>query len=245
MTVEELKAALDAALVALAAKPEDAALKATAEAAQTAYDEAVAAEAAKASGDPDESKLDEKTKAYLAKLRKENAGHRNKNKDLASKVTAEQERTKAILKAAGLLEEEKPEEKLAATTAQNESLAFHSAVLESAIEHGIPKEGLKYYQFLISEAVNELGEGEEISDEKLAEIVKEAKGFGGKKTPANSTVLDKNGKPIVTPDPAATGDMTLEKFCAMGVIERSNFYLKNAAQYEEFMKLAKAKKKFV
>ncbi len=244
MTLEELKAALDAAIAALEADKENAELKANVEAAQAAYD----AKVSETSGDPDESKLDEKTKAYLAKLRKENASHRTKNKDVMSKLTAEQERTKAILKAAGLLDEEKPEEKLKASEAERNNYAFRNAVLESALQHGIPADGLKYYQFLISEAAEQLQENEEISDERLVEIVSEVKkGFGsGARKPANSTVtLDKDGNPVKQPDPSATGGITLEKFLGMGIVEKSKLYTTHQALYEEFTKQAKEKRKLI
>jgi hypothetical protein len=248
MTLEELKALWDAAVAALKADPENADLKAKAEEAQAAYEEAKERE--EGSGDPsgalDESKLDEKTKAYIAKLRKENASHRTKNKELASKFKGSEEQKKAILKAAGLLEEEKPEEKLQAASAANNSLAFRNAILETAVEHGIPKDKLKYYQFLVSEAMEEVAEGEELSDEKLAEIVAECK-KGGSGKAANSTVikLDKDGKPVTPPPPGESGKMTLEKFCSLSMVEKSKLYQTSPAVYEEFMNLAKSKKKLI
>jgi len=244
MTLEQLKAALDAALAALAADKENADLQGKAEAAQAAYDAKKAEEDGGSDDDLDESKFDEKTKAYLAKLRKENASHRTKGKELASKLTAEQKRTKDILKAAGIeTEEDKPEEKIKALSEQTSNLVFRNAILTSALEQGIPKSGIKYYQYLITEASGELEENEELSDEKLKEIVAEVKkSFSGKT--ATSTVTGKDGKIIETPNPEA-GGVTFEKFCAMGIIEKSKLYEKNPGQYEEFMKLAKSKKKAV
>jgi len=152
------------------------------------------------------------------------------------------------LAAAGIVEDdEKPEEKLKTATEQNNSLAFRNAVLETAVAHGIPNEKLKYFQYLMSEAVSELEDGDELSDEKLEEIVKECKIGGGKQDKANSTVKrkDKDGNPIEDPPPGEKGDMTLEKFLRMGVVERSALYLKSPGVYEEFKKQAKAKGKLV
>lgn len=248
MTLEELKAAWEKAEADAKAKPDDESLAAAAAAAKKAYD---GAKALADANDPDpddeidESKVDEKTKAYLAKLRKENANHRTKNKELASKFQTSEEQKKAILKAAGLLDEEKPEEKLQTAKQQNESLAFRNAILESAIAHGVPNEKMKYFQFLMTDAVGELEEGEELSDEKLAVIVKECKGTG--KGSANSTVqkFDKDGKLIKDPPPGESGQMTLEKFCAMGIVEKSKLYQEHPEIYEEFYKQAKAKKKLI
>lgn len=247
MTLEELKAAWEKAQADLAKSPEDEGLiKAEADA-KAAYEAKKAeAEDDDLEDDVDETKLDDKTKAYIAKLRKENAGHRTKNKDLKSKLNMSEAQKKKMLEAAGLLDEEKPEEKLKSATEQNDSLAFRNAVLETAVANGIPANKIKYFQFLMSEAVSELGEGEELSEERLAEIVKECKA-GAQKTPANSTVkkLDKDGNQIQDPPPGEKGEVTLEKFLAMGVVSRSKLYLEKPALYEELAAKAKSKGKLI
>lgn len=250
MTLEELKALWEKAQKDSEAKPEDEGLKAAEVAAKKAYDDA------KSKVDPpdpdpedpdkiDEEKLDAKTKAYLAKLRKENAGHRTKNKELGSKFATSEAQKKAILKAAGLLDEEKPEEKLQAATQQNETLAFRNAVLETAVSHGIPADKLKYFQFLMADAVEGLKDDEELSEEKLAEIVKDCKGSAGKKASSTVRKFDKDGKEIVDPPPGEKGELTFEKFLAMGMIDRSKLYQTHPEQYERFYKEAKAKKKLI
>lgn len=241
MTLEALLQALEAAKLALVAAPEDEALKTAVTEAQVAYD----AKKAETESDPDkidDSKLDEATKNYIAKLRKENGNHRTKSKDLASKLTESEARRKAILKAAGIEDEsEKPEEKVKALTAETQNQAFRNAVLESAIEHGIPKDGLKYYQFLIAEATGELKEGEELDDDKLAEIVAEAK-KGRTAKSANSTV---DGGKGATTKPGASGEITLEKFCSMSITEKSKLYMEKPDLYSTLVAQAKAKKKLV
>lgn len=254
MTLEELKALWDKALADATAKPDDKVLAAEVAKTKKAYEDAKAKAEVDPDPDPepsdddklDEGKLDDKTKAYLAKLRKENAGHRTKNKDLLSKFQASEEQKKAILKAAGLLDEEEPEEKLKMAEAATNQLAFRNAILESAVENGIPKDKLKYYQFLIADATEQLGEGEELSEEKMVQIVAECKkGGDGKK--ANSTVqrFDKDGKLIKEPSPGESGEMTLEKFCAMGIVEKSKLYQTSPDVYETFAKQAKAKGKLI
>lgn len=247
MTLKELKALLDAANAALEADPENSELKTKAEEAQAAYDAKVAEEGeGENEEDPDESALDAKTKSYLAKLRKENAKYRIDAKESKSKLKAEEEKKKAILRAAGieLEDDEEPTEKLKKVSETNNNLQFRNAILETAVAHGVGSDGLKYFQFLMSEAVNELEEDEELSDEKLAEIVAEAKAKGGKGK-ANTSVGTggKGGKEA--PKPGASDKVTLEKFTRMTMVEKSKLYETNRALYEELVNEAKKKRVLV
>jgi hypothetical protein len=258
MTLEELlKAAKEAKAKADNAPTDKALAKAAAEA-QAAYDTALAASEEeseeeeteeKAGGKPDEfddSKTDDATKKYLAKLRKEAAGHRTKGKDLASQLATEKARTKAILKAAGIeSEEEKPEEKIKSLDSQNQSLAFDKAILELALEHGIPKDGVKYLKFLVNEAAAELPEGEELEEEKLAEIVAESKKGRGTGSGANTSVGTSKGKGAPAPGGKSSGEVSLAKFCSMNTSEKSSLYEKNRDLYTSLMAEARAKKMLV
>jgi glucan-binding YG repeat protein len=243
MTLEELLAALESLKADAEKDPENEELKAKVTEAQAAYDAKKAEET-----DPDvvdETKLDAKTQAHIAKLRKEAASHRTKGKDLASKLKASEDQKKAILKAAGIEEEPNPEEKIKSLSAGNEQLASRAAVLEAAVEHGIPKAKLKYFQFLIQEAVGELAEGDELPEEKLAEIVKECKG-GGKT--ANTNVEDDDNKgdgKKPPPKPDTGGSVNLTKFCSMSITEKSDLYQKKPDLYNALVAEAKAKKKLV
>lgn len=253
MTLEEIKALWDAAEADAQAKPGDKSLQAVAAKAKKDYEDAKAAaevdEDPNLTEDPEEiqeDKLDDKTKAYLAKLRKEAASHRVKNKELASKLSLSDKQKKDILKAAGLLDEEKPEEKLQKAVATTNQLAFRSAILESAIDKEIPKEKIKYYQFLIQEATETLDEGQELSDEKLEEIVKECRGAaGGKKATSTVVKVDKDGKKIPDPNPGDSGQLTLNKFCSLSMVEKSKLYIKSPDVYEQFAKQAKAEGKLI
>ncbi len=251
MDLESLKAAYEAALAASQADASNKALEKTAAEAKKAYDDAVtAAEKAKGqgSGDPnldefDETKADEKTKAYLAKLRKENAGHRTKAKELASKLTESEERKKAMLKAAGIeVETEDPAELLEVARAGNEQLAFRSAILESALQNGIGKDDFEFYEFCVAKAVGELQEGDELTDEQMAEIVKRVKTKSAGAA-ANSSVGAGGGG---NRNPAANDTtVTLEKFLRMNITEKSALYEKNLDLYKELMAQAKAQRKLI
>lgn len=255
MDLESLKAAWDEAQAEADASPNDKGLVKAAADAKAAYE---AAKAEAEEGDPspnpgeddkiDESKFDDKTKKYLAKLRGENAKHRTSNKDLKSKLNLSETQKKKMLEAAGIVvDDEKPEEKLKTAREQNNTLVFNNAVLETAVAQGVPAEKLKFFRFLMSEAVSELEEGDELDDEKIAEIVKECK--GGKAGKANSTVkkFDKDGKEIKAPSPDQnTGDgPSLEEFCSMGPVAKSKLYLKNEAAYTRLYNEAKSKGKFI
>lgn len=252
MTLDELKAAMDEAAAKAAADPTNAELKAAAEAAVKAYDDAKAIEDAKGGGgspdDFDETKADEKTKAYIAKLRKENAGHRTKAKDLASQLKSEAEKRKAILKAAGITtEEEKPEELLKVSEAEKQQLAFRNAIMELALDHGIPKASVEYFEFLVTKATSALADGEELDDAELAKIVAQAKKFGSSGS-ANSTVGAGGtgaGGGGSAPNPAGDKTITLEKFCSMSITEKSKLYTTNPDLYSALVAEAKAKKKLV
>jgi hypothetical protein len=247
MTLEELKAAWDAAKAAFEAKPDDKALEAKAAEAEKAYNDAKAAEDAKSKEAPkegeDDPKWDENTKAYIKKLRDENASHRTKGKDLASKLKEANERTKAILKAAGIEDEsEKPEEKLKTLTAQSETLALRNAVLESAVQHGISGEDVEFFEFLITKALSQLEEGEELSDEILTKIVTQVKKQGGKG--ASSSVGGKGGSGG-QPPPGDSGKISLDDFCRMGMMAKTELYNKDPKLYQALMDEAKAKRKLV
>jgi hypothetical protein len=238
-TLEELKAAWDAALDALKAKPEDEALKTAAADAEAAYN---AKKAEPPPGEEDDSAWDDKTKAYIKKLRDESASHRTKNKELTSVVKTEKERTKAILKAAGIEDDsEKPEEKIKSLSAESQTLAFRNAILESAVHNGIPADQLEFYEFLVAKEASKLAEGEELSEATMTEIVAKIKKTGS--TPASSSVG--TGKGGGTPPPGNSGAVSLDAFCAMSITQKSDLYVKNPNLYTQLLAEAKAKKRLV
>lgn len=242
MDLESLKALLDEALAKSKAAPDDKDLKAKADEAQVAYDAALADEDDE-DDVIDESKLDAKTQKQLKKLRDENAKARLKNKDLKSKFETSEAQKKAILKAAGIeTEEDDPEETIKSLTAETQTHAFRAAILEKALEHGIPASNVKYFQYLVSEAAVELEEGEELSEEQLTAIVKEAKARGGKKA---TTTFGAGGKGDETPEPGTSGELTLDQFTRMSISEKSALYEKHPERYKELAAEAKAKKRLV
>lgn len=259
MTLEELLAALKEAEKASKADPSNKALAMATAQAQKAYDDKKAEQDDEddddeedppepkddpAPGDLDETKLDDKTKQYLAKLRKENASHRNKNKSLKDSLKGSEEKRKAILKAAGIeVDEESAEDKLAKREQELNQSAFRAAILESAVENGIGKDSLEFFEFLVSKAAADLEDGDELSDEQMAEIVAKAK---KQKAPANTTVNGGKGKNNNAPAPSGDDKtVTLAKFVRMSMGEKSKLYESNKDLYAELVAEAKAKRMLI
>lgn len=238
MTLEELKAAWDAALEALKTKPEDAELVKAAADAEAAYKAEEAKEDPKEGeeDDPPKKKWDPETEKYIKKLRDENARNRTGKKE-------SDKRLKDVLKVLGVSEDsEDPTEKLKASQAETNNLAFRTAILESAIEQGIPADQLEFYEFLISKATSQLDEGEELSDEALAEIVGKVKKAKGSANSSVSGGKDGKGDPPPGDD---KGDISLDQFCRMTITQKSDLYLKKPDLYKRLKDEAKSKKRLV
>jgi hypothetical protein len=190
----------------------------------------------------DVSKLDPKIQKLIKDLRSENANSRQKNKSLAESHG----KLKSALVEAGIIEndEEAPEEKLKKVSAQNEVATFQNAILETAIEHGVGKEDLKFYRFLVQERIAELGDDEELSAEELAVLASQAKSRRGGQT-SNSTSVGQGSNGGTPPAPGGQGTITVEKFAKMNIGEKTEIYLKNKDLYSQLMAEAKAKKMLV
>lgn len=242
MNLVELKATLDAAATKLAASPDDAALKDAHAVAKTAYDDAVAASGKTGDDDEDgaldDSGLDEKTKKYIEKLRRENAKHRTKANVNSDRLSRLEEGLKKVL---GGEDEAAPEQQLEALASQNEGMAFKMAVLEAAIECGVSKEDREYFEFLLGKRLGEMEEGQELADEEIAEIAKLAKRFdaGSGKSAGRSSVDDSRSGKMGN----GTGAVTVEQFVAMTITEKSDLYTKNKALYDSLFAEAKNKRR--
>lgn len=185
----------------------------------------------------------EDQKAYIKGLRDENAKYRTRAKDLESKVTETSERLgkfetglKTLFGEEG--DELSPEERVEALQAQNEQLAVQSAMKEAAFEYGIGRDSYEYFEFLVSKRLNDLEEGEEITEEDLEDIAKSA----NSRTANSSTSVgtDANGNPAPI---ANEGSITLDAFMEMGIGEKSVLYQKDKALYESLANQERAAKK--
>jgi len=184
----------------------------------------------------DESTLDAKTQNYLKKMRAENAKHRTR----ANKVETELEGVKAKLKglAGGEEDDTPPEKKIEELASSVNSLSMENAILSIAVQNNIGSDGLDYFKFLVGKRAGELEEGEEITDEDLKPIIAEVRAKIGSKTTTSTSVTTSQGNT----NPNSSGDVTLEQFAKMGIMDKSTLYRKNPKLYESLMAQAKDKK---
>lgn len=242
MNLEELKSAMESAAAELSKAPDDAALVAAHAEAKKAYDIALAESSGKTGDDEDESlddsKLDERTKKYIEKLRRENGKHRTKANATGSELQALKESLKKFIDG----DDDVPaEEQLQVVAAQGEAAMFRAAVLEAAIEHGVGREDREYFEFLVGKRLEEMEEGAELGDEELVEIAKAAKrAQSGSFGAGRSSVDDSKGAPK---NPNGGGSVTLDQFVAMSITEKSLLYGRNKALYDQLMAEAKSKRR--
>ena len=184
----------------------------------------------------DLDKLPEWAQKEIKGLRTESAKSRTDNKALRGDFD---KLKKGMAKALGIGDDDdtKPEDKIADLNGQNDNLNFQNAILSVAVQNGIGEKQIEYFSFLMEKAVDKLDEGKELSDDQLAELVKKAKAQGG--VSGNSSVDDTgdDGKPK---DPDSSGDMTLEQFCALNVLEKSSLYRDTPDVYNRLFSQAKA-----
>lgn len=192
----------------------------------------------------DVEKLPENVKAYIKSLRDENAKHRTKNKDLGSK----NEKVMKALVEAGIIEpsdEEAPEEKLKSVSSKAQALELRAAMLETAVEYNIPKDSLDYFEFLLQKALDGLEDGEELTEEQVAELAKKVKG-NTQHTGTKSTSVSGNKSGAGAPPPGGDKSaVTLDQFTRMNMGEKSSLYQKSPETYNQLVAEAKAKKVLV
>lgn len=173
--------------------------------------------------------LDEKTKKYIKKLRDENAKRRTESNNLTTKMEKMEKGFKAMFGEED--DDTDPEEKVKTLSSQYESVVTENAILKLALENGIVgAENIEYFEFQMSKKLNSLQEGEEMTDEDLAEILGKCSKAGVKKPADTSVKGDKDKKPDSKPD-----EVTQEEFDKMGMIQKSNLYLKNPDLYKKLM----------
>ncbi len=266
MTIKELKGLLDSAIKKLEADPKNAELKSAFETAKANYEAALAdlddqddeedgtrkkAKSGSGSDDEDEEEddsldeggLDPKTKAYVEKLRRQNAKYRTSAKDARNKNS---ELVKQFKAAMGVTEDEDHEAVAKRLREENDGLVVGRIILEQAVEHGVGKADREMFEFFVNKKLQSLEEGEELSEDDFAEAAKKAKrasrGLGsGDGQDDFRTSVDSNVRG--NPDKKKTGQITLEKFKEMTVTEKSDLYVKDRVLYNELFAQAYPKRK--
>lgn len=201
-------------------------------------------------GDPGELDYSDPkaTKAAIEALRKENAASRKAKKDLESKFNGVNERFSKLEKGLkGLFGEGDddipPEERVSKLSQANQELEGRTALLELAYENDIPKDSVKYFSFLVSEAVDGLKEGEELSEDALAEIVKDVRAKAASPRTSVGGKGDGTGNPPPAKDPSSGDDMTVEQFVKLNMGEKTKLFRDNKDLYTRLMVQAKEQRK--
>jgi len=199
-------------------------------------------------GELDLSNLPQETQDYIRKLRRESAKYRTKATNLETNYN---QLASKVKKLAGGKEDDEltPEQRADQLEAAAGATAFDNAILNAAVEHGVGKSGLKYFRFLVNERAQELGEGEELTDEDLADIAEEAAkttgGKGGAKTSVTGDDERGAGGKGGSKGPGKSGKVTLEQFLKMTVSQKSDLQKSNPDLYIALFKEAREKRAFV
>jgi len=191
----------------------------------------------KGSGNPNDqgtkkfevSGLPEEAQKMLKDLRAENAKHRTTNNNLTSKMEKFESGLKNMFGDGE--DDEDPSAKLEALQGNYESAVTRSAILELALENGISgKENLEYFEFLMGKSLNSLEEGEELTEEKISDIVSKSVPTKG----SANTSTKKDGAGDKKPD-ESSDEVTQEQFNKMGMTQKSLLYRTKPELYKQLM----------
>lgn len=199
-------------------------------------------------GEHDLSKLPDSTQKYIKDLRGENAKYRNRSKTLEADLGERDNTLAGVKKAFGI----EPNKKLTQEdfdTQQNNmaTTQMRSAILENAIEYGVPKDSLDYFSYLVEKKADELKEGEELSEDTLTECAKQARtsmAGGSSKTSVSTGGTDDENQTTPNPNPG-NGELGVDEFVGMGTIQKSELYGRNPDLYNRLTKEASAKRRLV
>lgn len=194
-------------------------------------------------GELDISELPEDLQKYIKSLRKESAKYRTKATNLETSYAQLSSRVKGLAGGEEGEDDLTPEQHAERLEVTSHTLAFDNAILTAAVSHGINRDGLKYFRFLVAERTEELGEGEELSEEDVEEIAQEVAAKTGKKTVRTSVTGDEGGKGSKAP--GTKKGVTLEHFVKMGVLEKTNLRKRDPELYTALHKEAVEKRMFI
>ena len=189
----------------------------------------------------------EDAKKIIKDLRAENAKNRTKGKSQEDQLKTLGDQLGAIKKHLNIQDDVDPAEKLKVMATENEDLQFELSITQLARIHNIPLEQDKYFRFLVGErlaALQESGkEGEELSEEAIAEVIEEVNKVAGQKQDkpnGNRTGVDEKGgkKPVG----GGSDAMTPEQFAKLSISEKSKMYLDNRTEYDRLLQAAKDKR---
>lgn len=179
----------------------------------------------------------EEAQKVIKDLRAEAAKYRTEKNNLSTRLEKLEKGIKAF---AGGDEDdqEDTETKFGKLQGEFEALSVRNAMYELAFEHGIAKDDFEYFEFLMSKKLNSLEEGAEMTEEDLGEILGGLKTKSGGKAPANTSTGGSGNKP--NPEQKG-GEVTLEQFVKMGMMEKSKLFQTKPELYNSLLMQAKGK----
>lgn len=188
----------------------------------------------------DVSTLPQSAQDLIKSLRGESADHRTKNNNLNTRLEKMETGLKAMFGDDGDGQDLTPEQQISQLQSSVENSSYENAVQGMAYEAGIPHGNFEYFQFLMQKEVGGLEEGQELSEETLAEIVGKAKGFAGSNINDSNSTVTENDKGKQNPD--QNGEVSLDAFVKMSVTQKSELYTKSPEVYNSLFKQAKEKR---
>lgn len=183
----------------------------------------------------------EQAQAEIKKLRKENAARRTTGKTLEERLLAAEGFQGKVMQALGLKEDEKeqPEAALERLNSQNSAMAMELELTSLAYQLEVPPQGAKYFKFLMSERLGELGEEEELDGEAIQEIAAQVRTQFGKPAASASSVSGKAPE-----SKGSDGEVTLDQFLAMNIYQKQEMASSKPALYDRLFQQAVKSNKF-
>lgn len=199
----------------------------------------------------DEAGWDDKTKKYIEGLRKENARYRTDAKASKTQLDGFTDRFNklegGLKKALGIEDKDNVtlEDQVSGLTDVNQNLEFKLAIRDIADEAEISgKDAVSYFEYLVQQEVGKMKDDEEISKDRMSELVASVQAIHGNKS-SGSTSVDGDGKGDgghKPPPGEGNTDITLEEFVQMGTTKKGELFGKNPALYNSLNKQAREKK---
>jgi hypothetical protein len=175
----------------------------------------------------------------IKSLRTENADRRTKSNNLSTRLENIENGFKTMF-GDDVDNKLTPEQRLEQVSGENQSLSYNNAVTNMAYENGIPHENFEYFSFLMEKAVNNLDEGQELSEEDLKLVIQQSKALVKAEAGESNSSVD--GKQKEGQDPNSATGVTLDSFVSMGMVQKSELYRKSPDIYNSMIKQAREKR---
>lgn len=202
-----------------------------AEAGQAPEQQAQATQEQASNGKTDLADLPSDVQKYIAELRQENASFRKDRNNLSSRLEKFENGFKSMF-GEGEENQVDPAEALPQLESQIQDAMVQNEILNVAIQSGISAEHLDYFNFSMMQALNELEEGDEFTEDMLNEVVSRVKGISSGGGMATTSVQGQGQGQVPH---QGNEQITQEEFNMMTVGEKSALYTKDRAAYDRLI----------